>query len=152
MSFDDHHDLLEFLVDVSHQLEDLLNYQSQVIQLQPVYTSNTQPTYCIAQPVWEYHDYYSSDFYSKSVLADVPIGQVSYITQQQVPSALTSTQVVNYMQFSAKPNQSEDTGHICRYTTSLLQPETSSINMQSQMQDYHPDCAYCHWSNTQEVS
>lgn len=143
MSFEDQHDLLEFLVGVSHQLEDLLNFKFQAIQLPQVCTSKPSIASDYKLQAWEHYDYYCvsrGDIYKKSVTTDPPIIPTS---QQQVPSTIqTSTHVVNLTQYSAKISQPQVTGDVGS-DDNLLLIATSTNIIPSQLQEYQTDCAYC---------
>lgn len=162
-------DLLEFLIDVSHQLEGFLRVQREVdeseaenfhlgakaIQQHPADSSGSSNDFYPSQtstanstaleiPQAGGHSQLSWDYYNHSELqarvAPVSANQVGYATHYYVPSA--STNFVNTTQYSAKPSQRQDTGYVYRDETSL------PLDHVMPAQEYQPECAYCCWLAT----
>lgn len=158
-------DLLEFLVNVSHQLEGLLNYnidQQEVTDsdvdhfylntkvFQHHLTSNPENSNecCTSQiPQLEYQqsswEYYNNHTEFQTITAPVSVNQVGYATHY-VPSA--STNFVESTQYSAKPSQRQDTGYVYRDELSL--PPDHAMPAQ----EYQPECAYCCWLATTTIN
>lgn len=165
-------DLLEFLIDVSHQLEGFLRVQQEVdeseldnfylgaraIQQHPAGSSGgSSNDFCSSQTLTASntasttleisqagYPQFSWDYYNYTELQ----ARVAPVSANQVGYAThyyvpsASTNFVNTTQYSAKPSQRQDTGYVYRDETSL------PLDHVMPAQEYQPECAYCCWLAT----